>query len=323
MWLSPRLDAALTGRLPCVVCGYELQGLSIRGVCPECGAAVRATILYQVDPDADEFKPMRTPRLTAWCLVICAVGSLLLMVAGWAPRLADIVGMMSLRRPPTALAAGLSVLAAAVSGVCMLGLIKPSRETPLRRSFGVMIAALAFAPLAWAIWTIHGEIDPVNPAPFIDPAWRPGGRRTMFRLIFGASAIAILLGFRPVARELVRRSLALRTGRVDRQTLFAMVGALLIAATGDVLHLIAGALPSAETTNSLLSVAGTMFVAVGSGFLTLGVVGAAIDSWRVRGAILTPAPSLRQIIGPADPLDPSAGSVARGSMGPLAPGATE
>lgn len=300
-WLSPRLDSALTGRLPCLVCGYELQGLSIRSVCPECGTAVRATILFQVDPEADEFKPMLTPKWTAWSLVGWSIAGLLLMVACWSPRLADLVAIMSLRRPPTGIAATLGLGAAILAGISMIGLIKPSRETPLRRSLGVGLAILAIVPLAWSNWLIQTQIDPTHPAPFIDPAWRPGGVRSLLRLAFAASAITILLAFRPVARELVRRSLALRTGRVDRQTILAMVGALLITALGDGVHLIAGELPGAQRGGGYLATFGSLLIVLGSAFLCLGAVGAAIDGWRVRRAILTPSPSLRQVMG-SDPL---------------------
>jgi hypothetical protein len=297
VWLSPRLDTALTGRLPCLVCGYELQGLSIRAVCPECGTAVRATILYQVDPEADEFKPMLTPRWTAWSLVAWSFAGLALLFACWAPRIADLVSMFAMRRPPTGFAAFIALGACILGGVSMLGLVKPSRETPLRRSVGVVIGILAMVPLGWSCWLIQTQIDPTQPAPFVDPAWRPGEARTALRLIFGASAITILLSFRPLARELVRRSLALRTGRVDRQTIFAMVGALLIAALGDIAHLIVAELPGSQRGGGYLETFGTLLIVMGSAFLSLGVVGAAIDGWRVRRAILTPSPSLRQVIG--------------------------
>ena len=297
VWLSPRLDSALTGRLPCVVCGYELQGLSIRAVCPECGTAVRATILYQVDPEADEFKPMLTPRWTAASLVGWSIAGMLLMLACWTPRAADLVAMFSMRRPATGFANYLGLGACVLGAVSMIGLIKPSRETPLRRSLGVILGILAIIPLAWSNWMIHTQIDVSQPAPFVDPAWRPGDARTLLRLVFGASAITILLSFRPLARELVRRSLALRTGRVDRQTIFAMVGALLIAAVGDGIHLIAAELPGAQRGGGYLETFGTLLIVMGSAFLSLGVVGAAIDGWRVRRAILTPSLSLRQVIG--------------------------
>src|SRR5690606_19927036 len=59
------ISLSLSGAMPCISCGYNLQGLSVVGVCPECGAAVRATILATIDPQAEELTPLLTPRLTS------------------------------------------------------------------------------------------------------------------------------------------------------------------------------------------------------------------------------------------------------------------
>src|SRR5436190_23878239 len=70
------LGRQLRGDLPCVACGYNLKGLSIRSVCPECGTPVRATILSVVDPHAAELTPIRLPALVALGLLFCAAGAL-------------------------------------------------------------------------------------------------------------------------------------------------------------------------------------------------------------------------------------------------------
>jgi len=304
-WESPRLDAALTGRLPCAFCGYELKGLSIRGICPECGTAVRATILYQVDPQADELQPLFVPRIVSFSLVLWSLGGILLMLACWTPRAADLYAAFFLYRPATDLAAVVALIAAILSGLGLIGLIKPSHETPLARSLGVLIAMLAYAPLMWAMWVIHTRIDPLNPAPYFGAGWTPGGQRTLLRLIVDASAVTLLVGVRPVARELVRRSLALRTGRVDRQTIFAMVGALLLSAIGDLLQLAVALTPENSPASGYLELSGALFIALGSALLSLGLIGGFIDSWRIGRAILTPAPSLRQIVNDSHPHSPT------------------
>ena len=35
-----RLGLSLLGSLPCITCRYDLKGISIRGVCPECGTPI-------------------------------------------------------------------------------------------------------------------------------------------------------------------------------------------------------------------------------------------------------------------------------------------
>ncbi|PKL34111.1 MAG: hypothetical protein CVV40_00010 [Planctomycetes bacterium HGW-Planctomycetes-2] len=292
---------ALTGKLPCVICGYELKGLSILSNCPECGTAVRATILSRVDPYADELRPLLAPRLTSFSLVLWSLGGCLLMVACWTPRLADLLGAFVLFRPPTDLAAPVALVAAGLSGLGILGVVKPSHETPPRRSLGVVAAALAYGPLIWAMWVIHTRIDPHTSAPYFGAGWAPGGLRSVMRLVLDASAITILLGARPVARELVRRSLALRTGRVDRQTILAMVGALLLSAIGDLLHLAVAFTPENSAAGGYLELFGGFFIALGSGLLSLGLIGSLIDSWRIGRAILTPAPSKWQVVDKEQP----------------------
>ncbi len=57
--------------------------------------------------------------------------------------------------------------------------------------------------------------------------------RLGWRIAMAVLIAAIALGLRPNARVLVARSLVLRSGRVDRQTLLALAAAALLAAAGD------------------------------------------------------------------------------------------
>src|SRR5690606_12139500 len=109
-----------------------------------------------------------------------------------------------------------------------------------------------------------------------------------------ASALVILLALRPNARQLVARSLVLRTGRVDRQTIYATAAAVGVAMVGDCLRMIASQLPVAD--RPFIGGVGTILVLVGSMLVTLALVGAAVDGWRIRRSLLTPSPSLGQLI---------------------------
>src|SRR3954470_14312241 len=80
----------LTGNLPCVTCRYNLRGLSIKSVCPECGTAVRAAILAAVDPYAPILQPLYAPRLAATGLMLWAGGALAAGLLTWSLRLADL-----------------------------------------------------------------------------------------------------------------------------------------------------------------------------------------------------------------------------------------
>jgi len=127
----------------------------------------------------------------------------------------------------------------------------------------------------------------------------PSLTRLGWRLVGGASLAGMLLLIRPSARELVNRSLVLRTKRVDRQTIYATVGAVLVTILGDLLRLAAAA---GAGPMEWLNWTGTMVVLVGSVLLTLGLAGALVDSWRISRAILSPSLSpeqaLRRSAGP-------------------------
>ncbi|HBS29042.1 MAG TPA: hypothetical protein DEB06_06235 [Phycisphaerales bacterium] len=286
------LDRELKGTLPCVVCGYELQGLSIRGVCPECGTAVRATILFHVDPRAEEFKPIATPWVTAWALVLWSSAALVATLACWWPRVADVIGMFT-QRPPTSGAGSFCIGGTIASGLAALGLIRVVRGGMLRQRLAAGVAAAAYLPLGWALWRIHGTIDTHRPAPYFTSEFNI--ERTILRLLVAASVVTIILGIRPNARDLVRRSRAMRTGRVDRQHLVLMAATLALASVGDFLRYYSHTAGPQGT--DAWEVAGILLIIVGSCFFTLGLVGATRDCWRLHRVIRLPNPSLRQVLG--------------------------
>ena len=290
---SRPLDAALLGSLPCINCQYELQGLSIRGNCPECGLAIRATILYRVDPHADAFTPLPTPILTALGVALWPIGALVAVVFAWAPRLTDVLAELTTARVNlhTPWTAWIGASALALSAIAAVGLIKPTRTTPPIAMISAGLGILLYAPLVWCWTRILLVLDPANPPPYFQATPHP--ERLALKLCLGVCALGILFALRSNARRLVARSLVLRTGRVGRQTIFATAAAVGIGMTGDLVRLGATLLP--EANRPLVAGLGTILVLVGSLMVTLALAGAAIDGWRIRRAILTPSPSLRQL----------------------------
>src|SRR5581483_4291904 len=88
------LGRELGGDLHCVVCSYNLRGLSIRAICPECGTAVRATILSVVDPHASILRPITFPRLTAAGVILWAAGAVAVAMMAWLPQAADLLRIL-------------------------------------------------------------------------------------------------------------------------------------------------------------------------------------------------------------------------------------
>lgn len=284
----------LTGDLWCIGCGYNLRGLSIRERCPECGVPVRATILGVVDPKAHELTPLGRPRLVGVGLVAWTTGlwvaamSVAVMRAaevmrevlgsGWRPWLSPLVGTVGL----------------IVSGIGALALIQPhARVTRLRRvasSFGVA----AYVPLTLIYFHIYARVDTASPAPFLHPGPQAFQRAALRLGLFVFIAIMILC-LRGAARGLAARSVVVRTGRVDRQSMMALLACFAVAAAGDVLHAV-----SAGTPNGVLEVVGTVLVAVGSVLVLMGLSNIVLDSLRLWPLIV------RRGVGLGDVLEDNA-----------------
>lgn len=290
---APGADLAmlLTGDLPCIGCGYDLRGLSVLAPCPECGIAVRATVLHRVDPQAEALMPMPTPWFTSLGLLAWTAAGFAAALTLWLPRLSDVLedfssGRLHLDDGWSAPLAGALV---AVSALGMLGMIRPVTGLPRRRTAGALLGLLFYAPLLWSIHQVATLDRGLTPYLVSDPS----PERLGWRLTASASLAAVLLLIRPNARELVKRSLVLRTKRVDRQTIYATLGALGVTVVGDLLRLAAslGYAP-AEWANWV----GTMLVLVGSVLVTMALAGATLDGWRIAHSILAPNPSPAQAL---------------------------
>lgn len=277
-------------------CGYDLQGLSIRGVCPECGLAVRGTILATVDPNAEALQPLPMPKVTALGLLAWSYGGLAAALLAWLPRAVDIAervgrGVVGHVDTPRWIAHALLV-AILVSGLGAITLIRPTKHTTWKGTLGALLGVAAYAPLCWAVWRIQREIDPGSPPPYL--VGGPVPERLAMRSVMNVSLLVLLLGLRTNARLLVERCLALRTGRVDRQTILAMALVVVISAGGDGLW--GWSVFAPPGMQDLLQDAGSVLVAVGSLLLTIGIASATQDSRRIARAVLSPAPGLRQVL---------------------------
>ena len=294
---SPSTDVLardLKGNVPCARCRYNLRGLSVRGVCPECGTPVRGTLLVLIDPAASEFQPMYAPKLTAALLTMWAWGALASALCVLLLRLNEFSSLvvggefpvgLALQRAPAVLMA--------ISGIGALAHVRPHRGIPAWESMLAALGTAAYGPLVVAMWHIHAEIDAALPHPYADDPTAALEERAWWRLAAAACGAAAIVGVRPVARLMVSRCMLMRTGRVDRQTLLVIVGVLGVTMVGDVCRLLGAQLGDAW---ELLRPVGTAFIGVGSALIVLGLVGVVVDAWRIRYAILTPPLSLGDVL---------------------------
>jgi hypothetical protein len=302
---TPPLAHDLTGDLPCIGCGYNLRGLSIRAQCPECGTAVRATILARVDPRAEELMPVRHPWLVAHAMILWAWAAVAAALLVWSLRLSEVVGIWVIGSSSVHLgwAVDWSLVAIALSGLGALALIRPVAGRAGWDSFKAAGAVLTYLPLLYVHHQLHARYDAMIGTPFIGPMGMDTGR-ALLRLAENLLIAVIVLGLRANAVALAERSLVMRTGRVDTQPMIALVGSLALASFGDILHIFFGKVGGIAA--DLLITFELVVISVGSFLFTLGLVGVAVDVLRLRGVILNPAPGLSDIFSSMEATDGAA-----------------
>ncbi|MFN9977854.1 MAG: hypothetical protein ACK58T_48900, partial [Phycisphaerae bacterium] len=84
----------------------------------------------------------------------------------------------------------------------------------------------------------------------------------------------------------------------DRQTMLAMVGALGVISLGDLAQLLASMLGTGAAQSALL--VGTILIAVGSMFFTVGILSVLVDCIRIVPSVLSRPISLESITGAGD-----------------------
>ena len=294
--LSERIARDLSGDLACVGCGYNLRGMSVRGKCPECGLGVLATVLSVIDPHAEQLQEIRHRRLVAGGLVAWAGFALLAAALAWIIHGVLVLRSFGLRLHVPLWVGHASAACVLLSGISALVLARPHGHIPLRRTLMVMLAAL----LSVALMVVHDRllfsVIISGRSPFLAHSDVDVERHAL-RLGGALLLSGIILLLRPQARLLAARSVVIRSGRVDRQSMLALIAAIAIAAGGDVLALIAGRL-GGGMRDALLPIA-DILIGMGSLLLTLGLGGIFLDALRLAPVILHPAPGVGEAFDPS------------------------
>lgn len=282
----------LTGELYCIGCGYNLRGLSIRSKCSECGIPVRATILGIVDPHADELVPLSTPRMTAVGLNAWSMGAMIAVVMIWVLRVAEVSRDVfhSTWTPDLAPWVGIAGLILSMIGGATM--IRPHpgvcRVEAIRSAFGVSM----YGPLIFVFIAIYLGHDANAPSPLLEPGVSALGR-SMLRVMMFVLVAGIIWGLRPQAVGLAIRSVIVRTGRVDRQSLLAVLASLGIAAIGDLIYIVGTFISFG--VDDVLSIVAVVVVSLGSVLFTVGMINICIDTVRLFPVLVRPGVGLSDI----------------------------
>lgn len=299
------LGRELGGDLLCISCGYNLRGLSIRGSCPECGIGIRATILGIVDPLASELRPIHRPRCVAFGLVAWSLASAIGATIAWFPHLYDILrtlGVIPSTGFPRPDVGGWLLVCVALAGLGTAGLIRPHTGIPRWIVLTSIFAVLLYPLLAWLIFAIGTEQAMIGGWRYASMRWAPNLQSALLGIALNLTVCIILLLMRPTVRLLVARSLVMRSGRVDRQTMFAMAAAAGMAALGHAFGFLGGPdgpLGAATGETALANgtrIVGLVLVTLGSLLLTVGLWGGVADTVRIARSVLMPSPTIREVI---------------------------
>lgn len=286
--------------LPCVHCGYDLEGLSARGSCPECGREIVASLAHRLDLSSPGEPIAVDSRRLAVALALATVGCL----AGTArlPEYAlDYLGDEVLAdgsagplMPKLAALLATSLHATAIAGTALgliaLAFVLPRRDE--RRVFRIRVLGC----VGFALWLALSMSPPT---------------------LVGLTATALpagmtLLALGPVFRELGPRSRVYRDRESAKQRIDELLLAIAIAGCASFAALLAAQDGSSETIVALLrlvSAASAGLAMVGLGYLTVNVV------WIVR-AVFRPDPTLAEVFGGPNPPSLGSGSLGGGSAKP-------
>lgn len=289
----PAVARRLTGDLWCIGCGYNLRGLSIRELCPECGTPVRATILGVVDPKAHELAPLTAPRLVGVGLIAWAVGLWAAVACVGVMRIAEILREVAGSRWWPGWAPALGTLGLIVSGLAAITMIRPHRFITRWEAMRAAGGVAAYIPLVLIYYAIYARVDRSSPAPFLKPGPQEF-ERAMLRLGMFLFVAMMIVGLRVAARGLAVRSVVVRTGRVDRQSMMAVLASFGVAAAGDAMHVLSAL--AGGGPGDLLATVGTVLVAVGSVLVVVGVSNIVLDTFRLWPVIVRPGVGLGDVL---------------------------
>lgn len=280
-------EPVIRRQLRCVQCGYDLEGLSPRSACPECGNAILASLAQGLDLDESARARTAPSKRAAWALFAASVGCLAasarlpeFVVVSIAGELAS-PRLESLRAAASSLAAllHLAALFGAATGLVALAVVLPRQgETRVLR-----VRVLGAA--GFALWLAIALPRP----------------NLLGITVAALPAAMVLLAISPLLRELGPRSRVYRNRGSAKQRIDELLIALGIAAAASVCSVLVARDGGNETLVALLRIVATS----SAGLFVIGLGYLALNAYWILRAVLRPDPTLDEVIGFGAPRDAS------------------
>jgi len=271
----------------CRQCGYDLKGLPVSSRCPECGLDALETITHLVDPEASRLPRLRDPAAVGAGLLGLSATYFLMAALVLLPRaLPTVLAALGLEGrspawvvPPRAVAAAVGLL-----GLWWLHLLvrSPAEEPadPARRATRWMWRG----QIGWSLAVLSPLLG----------EWGGLRERVLLAPLEVASvpfAIATLVGLRGILQLVGLRSRAYRNAKGGRQSIDALVGAILAGAAGN----LGSAIGLWQEWPWLETVGQTLFGA-SAGLLLLGLLYLVVNCWWIRSSLRKPPPRLEELV---------------------------
>jgi len=193
----------------------------------------------------------------------------------WTPEYLTWIGMAGL---------GLSMLGGATLIRAHRGV---TRSEAIRSAIGVSL----YAPLIYIYSTIYQDHDLFHVTPMLDPNG-PDFERSVLHVLLFVLIAGIIWLLRKQAVGLAIRSVVVRTGRVDRQSLLTVLASLGLAAAGELINIIA---EFSSGLDDVLSIVAVVIISLGSVLFTAGMINICIDTVRLYPVLVRPGVGLSDI----------------------------
>ena len=277
-------DPIIRRTLLCSVCRYDLEGLSARGNCPECGHDIVASLAARLDLGATQALEFPGARRMAWALTLAAVGALagtgilatavfeFISIRANAPTSATIL-INVLRSGPT-----VALVGASIGFVAMLGVL------PWTNRDG-MLRCRVLGTLGFTLWIVAALEQP-------SLGWMLGAT--------GAAAIA-LIAIAPLFKQLGPLSRVYRSRQTAAQPfnalLLALFGAGSCGGLANGLPSLRKITPALADTIELASTVLWLTATACAATLVFGLLYLVVNAVWILCAVMRPAPDADSILG--------------------------